>query len=296
MEIKDIQLTILDSCPEDKIELIKFYWKFKNGTLEFDNKPTYVKNQYRIQSLSKLNQTMGSESTLTFFIFCRKCEKYVKSQAKSQKGFYKNAKKSFKCEDCKAKEEAEKNRNKLEKEKAFYDKLNKAVETKRWEILSDFQYELLNRCLTKSFNEIKRIYWNELGQYQYKKLFIELQNLADLDLIIIQKWANNVSGFQIYARLKKAFVYEPRLTNDKKEPMMINGATDQLKFKLTINKESYHPDSPKYAGLITFKKRIVIEPNVEYSFAQWERSGNNLYLTLIPTDDLYPSADQKPLK
>jgi hypothetical protein len=48
-----------------------------------------------------------------------------------------------------------------------------------------------------------------------------------------------------------------------------------------------------YAGTVTFKERIVIEPNVEYAFGQWQRAKKNLYLTMIPIDKLEKMPTQK---
>ena len=52
----------------------------------------------------------------------------------------------------------------------------------------------------------------------------------------------------------------------------IDSETNELKFKLTINENQYHPDSPLHAGTVTFKERIVIEPGVEYIFGLWKSS------------------------
>lgn len=303
MDIKNVQLTFTDSCPEENKDLIKFYWKFKPDTFEFDNTPTYVKNQYKIQNVTILNQIVASGSRLTFYLYCSHCKTFEKQHSSSHTNFKNITNKSnyrrnpFKCDYCKKQEEIEQNKQDEQKEAAIIERLDKAIDKKRWEDLTDFQYDLLNRCLTTDFKKIKTHYWNELGQFQFKKLFIELQNLADLDLVKIQRnrSGDRVMGYQYSERLKQEFDYVPRISNPNDEPKIINGSTNQLKFRLTVNRGSHHPDSPKYAGIITFKERIVIEPNVEYTFAQWERAGDDLYLTLIPTEEVYPAPNQQPI-
>lgn len=303
MDIQNVELTFTDSCIEEHKELIKFYWKFKPDILEFDNTPTYVKNKYKIQSLTKLSQMVASGSRLTFYLHCVHCNSYEENDASSHTNFKTITKKSnygkagFKCGYCKNRETKEIKKQESRKIAATIERLEKAVDIKQWESLTDFQYELLNRCLTTDFNKIKRHYWNELGKNQYPRLFKELQTLADLDLLIVHRNASDdrVSNYQYCSRLLNEFVYVPRMTNTNNEFKAINGTTNQLKFRLTLNKGSHHPDSPKYAGIITFKERIVIEPNVEYTFAQWERAGDNLYLTLIPTEEVYPAPNQLPI-
>lgn len=303
MDIQNIQLTFTDSCLEEYKELIRFYWKFKPDTLEFDNTPTYVKNQFKIQTLTKLKQIVSSGSRLTFYLHCTQCKCYEKNQATSQTSFNKSIKnvhqlqESYICDSCKKREIEEIRKQEEQKRIALIKKLEKAVEIKQWEKLTDFQYDLLNRCLTTDFDKIKKHYWDELGRKQYRRLFNELQSLADLDLIIIHRNTSNnwVSGYQYCSKLLKEFEYQPRIPTPNNEITVLNDTTNQLKFRLTLNKGNHHPDSPKYAGIITFKERIVIEANVEYTFAQWERAGDHLYLTLIPTEEVYPAPDQLPI-
>jgi hypothetical protein len=72
----------------------------------------------------------------------------------------------------------------------------------------------------------------------------------------------------------------------------IDTETNEIKFKLTINENQQHPDQPLHAGTVTFKERIVIEPGVEYIFGQWQRAKKNLYLTMIPIDNLEKTPTQ----
>ncbi|MFV8334257.1 hypothetical protein [Flavobacterium sp. GSP14] len=62
--------------------------------------------------------------------------------------------------------------------------------------------------------------------------------------------------------------------------------TNELKFKLTTIKDQSYPDSPSHSGIVTFNQKIVIEPGVEYIYGLWKRDNNNLYLTLIPQENL----------
>lgn len=302
MDIKNIQLKISDSCMETDKEIIKLYWQFEDDSLEFNHKPTMVRNKFNI-SQSELNNTIQTESALTFHIHCIHCNSYEENKAQSQTSFNQATKvhRSFRSENkCRHCSELQKEKELIqhqEERDALIENLDNAVTEKRWENLTEFQHQLLNRCLTENFSEIKKHYWNELGRSQYKRLFIELEALAYLNLIVIHTdiWTDRVTGYRVYDRLKKEFEYRPKLSEPKTEHEIFKETSGQLKFRLTINKGSHHPDSPKYAGIITFKERIVIEPNVEYTFAQWERAGDHLYLTLIPTDEVYPAPNQLPI-
>ena len=44
---------------------------------------------------------------------------------------------------------------------------------------------------------------------------------------------------------------------------------------------------------ISFKEQIVLKPNVEYIFGQWERANDNLFLTIIPTSEFEKRPSQK---
>jgi hypothetical protein len=81
--------------------------------------------------------------------------------------------------------------------------------------------------------------------------------------------------------------------NQPDNSVTINSETNELKFKLTINEFQNHPDSPKFAGIVTFKQKITIEPDVEYVFGQWQRANDQLYLTLTPKENMDKLPTQK---
>jgi len=69
--------------------------------------------------------------------------------------------------------------------------------------------------------------------------------------------------------------------------------TNTIKLKLTINEYQNHPDSPKFLGIVKFKERIVIEPDVEYIFGHWQRANENLHLSLTPLENMEKLPTQK---
>ncbi|WP_299155352.1 hypothetical protein [uncultured Christiangramia sp.] len=301
--MKNIQLIIKDNCPTEYVEIIKFYWELNDETLEFTNKPKGVRSKFNIEQ-PKLNKIIQPNSAITFYLHCKNCNSYEFIEVNSQSTFnilfksYNSSRNIFKCKHCEEIANLEKQKEQERERQERLLELDKAVDEKRWMNLNSFQYELLHLCLTKSFSELKKHYWSKLGENRYGKLFHELKVLAKMDLleIDVDPWNGRIKAFQYYSRMKENFIYNPAKTETTAYHQDFERReTSQLRLTLTIDKSKFHPDSPKYAGLVKFKQRIVIEPDVEYSFAQWERSGDNLYFVLTPIDEIYPAPNQTPI-
>lgn len=117
--------------------------------------------------------------------------------------------------------------------------------------------------------------------------------LEEFALLVLQtdRYSKTIRGYEVYEKLKENFKYIPRTYKNPidQEHGIDFDQLDALKFLLPVNRTKLHPDDPRHAGRTKFPKRIIIEPNIEYSFALWERSNGSLYLTLLPTDDIYSS-------
>ncbi|WP_159296030.1 hypothetical protein [Tenacibaculum maritimum] len=147
-----------------------------------------------------------------------------------------------------------------------------------------------------NFYTLKKHYGNILGQSHYIKFIRALETLENYNLLILKKdfrgWIENHDYLPQLLKIKDQINFDKETT---KSEAFFNSETNELKLKLTINKEKFHPDSPLYAGTILFKEQIVINPGIEYVFAQWERANDNLYFTLIPVSEFEKTPIQKPI-
>lgn len=294
--MENTQLKIKELCPNQYLEIIKFYWEFDADPLEFRNTPKRVKTKYEIAQ-PELNNIIQSYSKLTFYFHCKNCNSFEFNEVNSQSAFnkllreYNSPRDIFKCKHCKKLDYLEiQRKQEIDRQKTLL-RLDKAVNEQRWKNLNSFQYKLLDHCISKNFKELQKHYWSKLGKDHYKKLFQELHSLAALDLILLETDTNNyyVIDYAVCHRLKENFAYNPPVKEKSTSTESKFDNIQSLKFKLPVNKRKKHPDDPTHTGATTFSERIIIEPGIEYSFALWERSNDNLYLVLVPTEEIYPS-------
>lgn len=300
LEIANPKLHLSENCSSIEREILSLYWEL-DGT-EFKNTPKSIKRKYNI-SQSELTQLCAKHSKLSFYILCENCNSYERHGCKSQSGFLNilntfrsHYQKKMKCVYCIELQKNQERKEKARKHLELIERLRKAIKDRNWENLSSFDTGVLKSLLEMNFDELKSYYGKILGQINFKKLIIALRNIESQHLIVLNEsydgWITNYKYLDELKGIKDeiTIIEEP-----KNSEVDLNSKTGELKFKLTINSERNHPDSPLYAGTIVFKKRIVIEPNVEYVFAQWERAHNNLYLTMIPTDEFEKLPEQKRL-
>lgn len=300
-QIANPQLHLSKNCSDLEKEILKLYWALQED--EFTNTPKLIKKRYSI-SQSELTQITATHANLSFYLFCKQCNSYEKHEAKSQSAFktilsqYRSRyNKPFKCDSCKESERKQRELARRKEGETLINKLENAVINKNWEQLSNFEKEVLKNSLELSFDDLKKHYFNLLGKVQYIKFIRALEVIEHHDLLALHRdswrgWIENHQYIKSLYNAKDLIIIE-KTTHTPQEQS--NTTTNGLKLKLTINKERHHPDSPLYAGTITFKEQIIIEPNVEYVFAQWERANNNLYFTLIPTNEFEKLPVQKPI-
>lgn len=293
-KIANLQLFISDNCSEKDKEIINFYWKFKDT--EFLNTPKQVRDTFAI-SQSVMRNIIETYSELSFYKHCESCNSYAKLKAFSITNYFvinhiKQKKNSickrFKCDHCQQ-EECD------EYTKELILKQENAIKSKNWNNLNNFERQVLLSSLEMYFTELSKKYWSQLGEESFNILIKALEKIANENLILL--FRNGPNNY-IYAYEHLSYLRE--FKDEIKAPKKIKSSyvqtdvdTNELKFKLTINENQYHPDSPLHAGTVTFKERIVIEPGVEYIFGLWNRANENLYLTMTPLENLEKTPQTK---
>ena len=298
-QIANIQLLISENCSEEHKKIIQVYWKIQET--EFLNTPRLIKQKFDI-SQSELTSLNNAYATVSLYLFCESCNSYEKHKATSQSKFKEiislqksRYPKIFKCEHCKEEQQKQFNLEQQKKKKEIIEKLNEAVENKNWKNLSNFDKAVLKNSLEMNFNELKNHYGSKLGYSNFIQLIKALENIENQNLLALrrQSWNNYITNYQYVAKLVECKDEIIITKNQPENSVTINTETNELKFKLTINEFQNHPDSPKFAGIVTFKQKIVIEPNIEYVFGQWQRTNDQLYLTLIPKENMDKLPTQK---
>lgn len=298
-QIANIQLHISEDCTKTEKQIIDSYWKLLDN--EFVNSPRWIKSEFHIDQTG-LTLIISTHSTLTLYLLCENCTSYELHNATSQSSFkqIKNLHRSrysdnFECRHCIEEQRKQHNLEEQRKNEELNQKLNNAIENKNWKNLSTFEKKLLKNCLEMNFNVLKKHYGSILGKTHYKNFIIALENIENQNLLALERNLRNnyITNYKYLNKLKE-YKQEIIFIEKKTESTVeFNNESNQIRFKLTINEFQNHPDSPLYAGTVTFKEKIVIEPNVEYTFGQWKRANDHLYLTLMPTENLKRLPQQK---
>ena len=304
-KIANLQLKILGPCSIEYLKIISLYWEL-NDNFELENTPTDIKYQFQITQ-SELTKIIKTFSELNFHLFCESCISFEFQQLRSQSNFIQNynflkrEKIQFNCTHCKEEikdKEHKENITRIKKqEKKILDNLNKAIEIEAWKNLTPFEKFLLKKCIDfNDFRDLKKYYWKELGTQKYAKLFIGLRKLESLYLLKLfydERNSDKIERYSFLNELKDKFDFVKKEETINESNISVDKETNEIRFQLTINEHQNHPDSPMYAGTVTFKERIVIEPGVEYIFGQWQRANESLYLTITPIDNLDKRPSQK---
>ncbi|WP_299002187.1 hypothetical protein [uncultured Tenacibaculum sp.] len=298
-QIANIQLHLSENCSDLEKEILQTYWEFNES--ELVNNPKFIRDKYNLRQ-SELTK-LYTLAKLSFYAYCKNCSSYAHYEVNNHSVFLqllqklKNSKRNqYKCRECENISEIKTKKKTIKSHEELLNKLEQAIENKNWKNLSNFEKALLKNSLTMPFANLKKHYENILGQSHYLKFIRALETLENHNLLILKKDPKGQIENHYY--IPKLLKIKDQIITDKvhsKSKAYFNPETNELKLKLTINKEKFHPDSPLYAGTITFKKQIVINPDIEYIFAQWERANNNLYFTLIPISEFEKFPEQKPI-
>jgi hypothetical protein len=297
-KIVNLQLLVDENCTEKEKEIINFYWELKDT--EFVNTQKQLKERFEI-SQTELSKIIARQSELSFYMHCESCNSYENQQVKSRSKYLEISKLkrnyhfSYTCNHCTKLEQQKADKEKKEAHKIFLQKFEKAIDDKNWNNLSNYEREVLSDCLQMNFTKLKQKHGGGYGTQSFIQLIRILEKIANQNLIqLIRNQRNNyIDSYQYLPRLSE-FKDEIKVSKIVTESYVKNNnESNELKFKLTINDNQHHPDSPLHAGSVTFKERIVIEPGVEYIFGMWQRAKENLYLTMIPIENFEKLPSQK---
>ena len=291
-KIATLNLIISENCSETEKEIINYYWM--RNDLNFVKTVKSICESFEITQ-NLLNKLISTNSELLIYFSCGICNENYSKQVNSRKNFKllrDEVALSYyalnKCDTCLKNEQNLVDRQNLEKQKKVSQKLEKAIENKNWNNLTKFEREVLIGCLEMSFVPLKKKYGGQSGKESFIKLIRALEKIASQDLIqLIRNIRDNyITDYKYLTKLAefKEEIKVPIKTMTSYVQTHVD--TNELKFKLTINENQYHLDSPLHAGTVTFKERIVIEPGVEYIFGLWNRANENLYLTMTPLENL----------
>lgn len=311
-KIANIQLKISNDISEEKIELLKKYWEYDEN-FNLVNQPTPLRDAMGM-SQKDLLDLVAEHSTMSFYQFCRECnsmelqnpnsQTQFRSCVSSLKRFYDH----FMCEYCKKlKSQQIEQQNQIELEKKEHERKEKikkyhvAISEKVWRNLSAFENGVLKHAIQlNGIAELKQYYFGK-GMQAYKMMFTALRILEAEKLVFLtmdNRNKNFIKNYQYLPRLSAEYEFEQNKEQqtNKGSSVQMNNETNEIKFKLTVNKNQVHPDSPAHAGTVTFKEKIVIEPGEEYVFGLWNRANEELYLTMVPLEKMENLPIQKRLQ
>ena len=292
-KISNIRVQVSEKCTEREKSIIELYWKF-NG-FEFLNTVKSIMETFEI-SQSQLNKLISSRGLLMFSIPCGVCPKFDDFQVSNRLNFKSiinqaltsNIISTYKCSFCISKEQEEAYLKNVQEQKKINENLEKAIETENWLHLSNFQKGILCNCFKMNFVELKKHYRPILGSDNWI-LFIEsLEAIEAYNLLSLQRDSTTKEIIN-YRYLDKLTCFKNEISIKEtitKSAFDLGIETNELKFRLTTNKDQHYPDRPSHSGTLIFNQKIVIEPGVEYIYGLWPRANNNLYLTLIPQENL----------
>ncbi|MCD8405000.1 hypothetical protein LNI88_06515 [Tenacibaculum dicentrarchi] len=291
-KIANIQLQISENCSDLEKEILHFHWKL-NPQNNFVNKPAQTRETYHLNN-NDAAKIFYNKSKMLFYLHCETCNSYEKKSINTQTAFLKLIEYFLKCDNCIYKEgliiDAEIEEFYQQKKLQIKTEMLLSYQNKEWETISNFEKSLLHKIIQLSFKDLKKyIRRKENSNFYWRTLY----NLNDLYIInLIKNDEGYIEDINVLEQLKESFVFNKE---EQKSKTQFNSETNELKLKLTINNEKYHPDNPLYAGTIIFKEQIVLKPNIEYIFGQWQRSNDNLYLTIIPVSEFEKRPTQKPI-
>lgn len=310
--IANIQVKISNDISEEKIEILKKYWEYDEN-LKLVNQPTQLRKAMGM-SQKDLIDLVVDHSAMSFYRFCPECNSMELQNPKSQTQFrgcvssLKNSYYHFRCMHCKElileQQEQKKLLQEVERQEELKEKLkayNVAINEKAWRNLSDFENDVLKHAIQlNDIGELKKYYYGK-GLQDYKMLFTALRILEAEKLVFLttdNRNKNFIENYQYLPRLSAEYEFKQNKEEhtNKGSSVQINNETKEIKFKLTVNKNQVHPDSPAHAGTVTFKEKIVIEPGEEYVFGLWNRANEELYLTMVPLEKIENLPVQKRLQ
>lgn len=280
------KIVFFNECPENLRELIESYWEL-DEMMFFKKKPKMLLELLPDLTLARIIEYVGKYSKLTFYAYCENCNSYEYQEVFTQSSFvtktkmHKSKKISFQCRHCELTDQLEEINENIRQAKILELKANQAIEEERWKLLNGFQYELLHQCVDKDFWKLKNSYWYKLGKGGYKKLFIEMEHLAKLDLIVIYRDSitDYITGYKCFDCVKE---------NVQDLPFILkvdNSSSTNLKSKkhsiqVRIDDSLKFDENLLFSGVFELQERIILEPNLDYSIKSNRRDDEVLDVIL----------------
>ena len=259
-----------ENCTKKEKEIINFYWTLED--FEFINTLKQLKERFEISKV-EMSKIISGQSELSFYMYCESCNSYENQLATSRTKYLEiiklNSQKaynhSYTCNHCATIERDKVAIEKMEANKKFLQKFEKAIDNKNWNNFSNNEREVLSDCIQMNFTQLKQKHGGGYGNQSFIQLIRLLEKIADQNLILLLRNERNnyISGYQYLPRLSefKDEIKVPKIVMESY--VKTNKKSNELKFKLTINDNQHHSDSPLHDGTVTFKERIVLEPGVE---------------------------------
>ena len=308
-KIANIKIITDDNCSDFEREIIQLYWKLNSKYL-FTETVKNIKSTYDLTN-SELDKLVSTKSTFNANVFCRTCKTVKLNQFKNRSSFakvlriLKSKETTFKCNQCteaqmKVKENETSIREIKEKEYQVI-VFAKAIEEENWLKLNKFCQAVLKSCIDfNDFENLKKYYKQRLSESNYPNLFDALKQL-ELESLVKLSYSDNeyISDYWLHPNIYDLDFKMTSSDSNKNNPIVDEfnqiSHKKELKFRLTVNDISNLPNKPKFAGTIKFPKSIILNTDIKYTFGMWHRENDQMYLTIIPTDNIVNSPIQKNL-
>lgn len=292
-------IVFFNDCPENLRELIESYWEL-DEMMVFKKRPKELLNLLPDLTLAKIIEYVGKYSKLTFYAYCENCNSYEYQEASTQSSFvtktkiHKSKKITFQCQHCELTAQLEEITENIRHANLLEFKANQAVDEERWKLLNAFQYELLRQCVDKEFWKLKSSYWYKLGKDRYRKLFIEMEHLARLNLIVIYKDSTEkyISGFKCFDCVKEKVQDLPFILKIDNSPC-VDLKSKKHSIQVKLDQSLKFEKKLFFSGVLNLQERIILEPHVEYSIKLEGRDDGYFNLTIEAKQEIEPFVEDR---
>lgn len=299
-KIAKIEVETDPNCSDLEKEFILKYWEMteKAGWI-YPVKE--IKKEYDLTN-KKLVSTIQNKSSLSLYVYCKSCDSFELTHLSNRAETYnffcgiKRKDAYHVCTNC-HKERKDKieedNKQQALKEERFQLLVRlKAIENEIWRSMPKFDQTVLKNCIDfNDFEDLKRYYREYLGEDCYRNMFKSLKALREKNLIELildeNKWDFWVLDYSFHTYLKDKVRLESTANfnpHSEYSPPIYGKTSDELKFRLTIDSRSTNFERPRFGGTIKFPTDIFLSKDIKYSFAAWEKTGDEFYLTFIPVE------------
>ena len=308
-KIANIKVITNDNCSNFEREIIQLYWRLNSKYL-FTETVKNIKSTYDLTH-SELDKLVSTKSNFHANIYCSSCKAVELIQFKNRSSFTKVLRKpkskenAFNCKKCKDAQikiiENGKSKREIKEKEYQVIVFAKAIEEENWLKLNKFCQAVLKSCIDfNDFENLKKYYRQRLSVSNYPNLFDALRQL-ELESLVKLTYSDNeyISDYWLHPNIYDVDFKTTSCDSNKNNSIVDEfnqiSHKKELKFRLTVNDISNLPNKPKFAGTIKFPKSIILNNDTKYTFGMWHRENDQMYLTIIPTDNIVNSPIQKNL-